>query len=85
MMIAIPQHVDWFSVGAKTVAVCSLLHTFAPPWDFLNDFPQAQKVYKAFIYLVGYVALNGRSTVYQKISVNNPTGPNANPVAPPTS
>ena len=61
-----------------TTFLASVLHTFLPPWDFLNDFPRAQKYYKVFVYIVGYVAINGRSTVYQHISVNNPAGPNAN-------
>ena len=53
----------------------------------LADFPTAQKLfygafnnrwYKLIVYTVGYVALNGRSTVWRFISVNNPNGPNAN-------
>jgi hypothetical protein len=54
----------------------SILHTFLPPWDFLDDFPTAQKYYKAFVYFVGFVAENARSTVpYNKgISINNPNG-----------
>lgn len=68
------------------VAIASIVHTILPPWDFLNDFPRAQKYYKVLVYIVGYVALNARSTVYQKISVNNPAGPNANaPAAPPAN
>jgi predicted membrane channel-forming protein YqfA (hemolysin III family) len=64
------------------IVACSVLHTVLPPWDFLNDFPSAQKVYKVVIYVVGYVALNGRSTVYRSISVGNGTTPT--PPAPPT-
>jgi len=56
--------------------IASLLHTFLPPWDFLNDFPQAQKVYKAFIYVIGYVAISGRSSVYRTISIKNAEGVN---------
>lgn len=68
-----------YAIGA--VFVCSVLHTFfLPPWDFLNDFPRAQKYYKAFVYFVGYVAINGRSAVFQSISMKNqvpPTEPKA--------
>lgn len=66
----------------SVVAICSLLHTLLPPWDFLNDFPRAQKYYKLLIYIIGYLALNGRSTVYGSISVSNPAGPNANTPTP---
>lgn len=61
------QFLDW---AAGAVVVCSILHTFMPPWDILGDFPNAQKYYKVIIYTVGYIAINGRSTVYQGISVN---------------
>lgn len=53
----------------------------------LVDFPVAQKTfyaafdnryYKLLVYTVGYIALNGRSTVWRYISVKNPDGPNAN-------
>jgi hypothetical protein len=66
---------------------CSVAHTLLPPWDFLDQFPTAQKYYKVFIYIVGYVALNGRSTVYKSISASNgntpaPPAPPAAPVPP---
>lgn len=54
----------------RVIVACSLLHTFLPPWDFLDSFPTAQKYYKVFVYVVGYVALNGRSTIYQQISIS---------------
>lgn len=56
----------------------SIFHTFLPPWEFLDDFPTAQKYYKVFVYFVGYVAVSGRSAVpYNKgISINNPAGYN---------
>lgn len=56
--------------------VASVLHTFLPPWEFLDDFPTAQKYYKAFVYFLGYIAVSGRSAVpYNKgISINNPSG-----------
>jgi hypothetical protein len=46
-----------------------------PPWDFLSDFPRAQKYYKVVIYVIGYVAGNARSTVYRSISVQNQEPP----------
>lgn len=55
-------------VLTRTVAICSIMHTMLPPWEVLNDFPAAQKYYKVFVYSIGYVALNGRSTVYRDIS-----------------
>lgn len=56
-------------VGMEAVVVCSVLHNFLPPWDFLNDFPRAQKYYKLTVYIIGYIALNARSTVYRSIAV----------------
>lgn len=72
-------------IGLEIVFICSIMHTFLPPWDFLNDFPAAQKLYKVFIYLVGYVAINGRSTVYKSISMQTNGGVNEakNSAAPP--
>lgn len=70
-----------FDIASFTIVLCSVLHTFLPPWDFLNDFPRAQKYYKVVIYVVGYIAINGRSTVYRSISCNvdKPNGaPSAN-------
>ncbi len=64
------QH-QLIDIGTETVVVCSLLHTFLPPWDFLADFPKAQKLYKVFVYLVGYIGLNARSTVYQSVSMKS--------------
>jgi hypothetical protein len=52
-----------------------------------SEFPGVQRVfritfhnryYKAFIYLIGYVALNIRSTIWHYISIENKNGPNAN-------
>ena len=62
---------DTADIVTRTMAVCSLLHTLLPPWDVLDDFPTAQKYYKVVVYVVGYIALNGRSTVYKSISINN--------------
>lgn len=58
------------------VVVCSVLHSTLPPWDFLNDFPRAQKIYKVSIYLIGYIAINARSTIYKTISTQTPGGVN---------
>lgn len=62
-------------IAGSAVIGCSILHTFLPPWDFLNDFPRAQKYYKLVVYVIGYVAINGRSTVYKSISQQNPPAP----------
>ena len=79
----------------EVVAVCSLLHSIMPPWDWDPDFvrigwvefPSAQNAfhklfnnrwYRVMVYVIGYIALNGRSTVWKFISVKNPDGPNAN-------
>jgi len=75
------HHLTVEQIILRTIVTCSLTHSLLPPWDFLDDFPRAQKVYKAFVYVVGYVALNGRSTVYRSISTSNPGGPNSS--APP--
>lgn len=66
----ITQH-QLLDLATETVAVCSVLHTLLPPWDFLNEFPRVQKYYKLVIYVIGYLALNGRSTAYQSISMKN--------------
>lgn len=77
----IPNGSVLFEEGLRLVAICSVLHTVLPPWDFLNDFPVVQKYYKTFVYVVGYIALNGRSTLYQSISTKNGNGkPNGTPV-----
>ena len=53
----------------------------------LSEFPMAQSVfyklfnnrwYKVLVYITGYIAINARSTIWRSISINNPTGPNAN-------
>ena len=54
----------------------------------LSDFPSLQskfyslfhnKYYKLFVYVIGYVALNARSTLWKSISINNPNGLNSPP------
>lgn len=59
-----------YDTVAAIVLVSTVLHNLLPPWDWLTDFPTAQKYYKAFIYLVGYLAGNARSTVYKKTIAN---------------
>lgn len=55
----------------------------------LAEFPLLQRAfyavfhnryYRLLIYLTGWVALNGRSTIWRYISVKNSEGPNANVV-----
>ncbi len=67
---------QFIDIGAKVVVIASVCHSCLPPWDFLNDFPRTQKFYKAFIYLVGFIAINGRSTVYTSISTSKTGGVN---------
>lgn len=60
-----------WAVWAQIVAACSYGHSFLPPWEFLNDFPRTQKLYKVFVYLVGYTAGNFRSAVYKDLSTQD--------------
>lgn len=62
-------------IATETVAVCSVLHTVLPPWEALSDFPSAQKYYKLLVYFIGYLALNGRSTLYKGISTKDGSQP----------
>jgi len=62
-----------WTIVTNVVTICSVLHGILPPWDFLKDYPRAQAAYKVFVYLVGYVAVNLRSTLYQSISTDNGT------------
>lgn len=55
----------------RIVLVCSLAHTLLPPWEVFADYPRLQKAYKLGLYLLGYIALNGRSTLYKSIGTNN--------------
>lgn len=54
---------------------CSILHNFLPPWEAFNEFPTLRKYYKLFIYLIGYVALNARSTFNPSLSTADGTKP----------
>jgi hypothetical protein len=70
---------NWIDLVTRAVLVASILHTFLPPWDAdpFRAFPTFTKYYKVVIYVIGYVAINARSTVYKSISINNPNGTNA--------
>jgi hypothetical protein len=70
--------VEYWAV--HTIATCSVLHTLLPPWDFLDPWPRAQKYYRAAIYVIGYLALHGRSTVYRSISEGS--GPSPDEISP---
>lgn len=72
LIIALSAATLW-NIYAQVCTICSLLHSALPPWDFLADFPRTQKVYKVIIYIIGYIALNARSTLYKSISVSNGT------------
>jgi hypothetical protein len=63
-------------VVTRIVFFASVGHSCLPPWEFLNDFPRTQKVYKVLVYIIGFIAINGRSTVYHSISVAEPEGVN---------
>jgi len=65
----------WIDYITRTVVVCSVLHSFLPPWEVLEDFPAAKRYYKLFIYFIGYVAINGRSTLYGSLSTKDGTTP----------
>ena len=69
------MHHWMFDAACSTIVGCSVLHTFLPPWEILADFPRAQKIYKVIVYAVGYIAINGRSTVYRSISTQGPKQP----------
>lgn len=66
----ITQH-QLLDIGTQAVVACSILHSILPPWDFLADFPRVQKFYKVAIYVIGYIGLNARSTIYQSVSMKN--------------
>lgn len=67
--------VDLIKLGTEIIAGASIAHTVLPPWEAFNDFPTMQKYYKLFVYIVGYVALNARSTLYPALSTASGTKP----------
>lgn len=64
---------DLLKLGTEIVTGASVLHTILPPWEAFSDYPSVQKPYKLLVYIIGYAALNGRSTVYPSISTQNGT------------
>ena len=62
---------DIIKLGTSIVTGASILHTILPPWEAFNDYPAIQKPYKVVIYIIGYAALNGRSTVYPSLSTQS--------------
>lgn len=73
---------DW---GTRTVSVCSVLHTTLPPWEKLNNYPRLQRAYKLFIYIIGYVAVSGRSLLWASLSTQEGARPSRaalNPESP---
>ncbi len=68
----------WVDIIARVVLVASIAHTFLPPWDAdaFQPFPGFVKFYKVLVYVVGYVAINGRSTIYPSISTQTNGGVN---------
>lgn len=69
------MQIDWIKLITEIVAGSSILHTLLPPWEAFNDFPSAQKYYKLLVYIVGYVALNGRSRIYPSLSTASGSKP----------
>ena len=69
---------NWINVVTGIVFVASILHSTLPPWDAepFQQFPSFVKYYKILIYLIGYIAINARSTIYKSISTQTPGGPN---------
>lgn len=49
----------------KIIVGASVLHVVLPPYEVLNDFPEAQKYYKVFLGVVQYAALNLRTQLIQ--------------------
>lgn len=68
----------WLDIITRTVFIASIAHTILPPWDadVFQPFPTFVKFYKVLVYLVGYVAINARSTVYPSISTQKTGGVN---------
>jgi hypothetical protein len=72
----------WLDIATRAVFVASILHSVLPPWDAeaFRPFPSFMKYYKLLIYILGYVAINARSTLYKSISIETPgRGGNGDP------
>lgn len=76
-MITVNLH-ELKDIAFDVVVGCSIVHTALPPWDAdaIKQFPTFQKYYRLLIYLVGYIAINFRSTVYSSISTQKVGGVN---------
>ncbi len=84
--------IDWGTQTIATCSVLhSILPPWDWNPDFvklgLREFPTSQKLfyalfnnrwYRVFVYIIGFAAINMRSTVWHFISVSNAEGPNAN-------
>lgn len=68
----------WLDTVTRVVFVASILHSVLPPWDAepLKPFPTFQKYYRLLIYVIGYIAISARSTVYPSISTQKVGGVN---------
>lgn len=62
-----------WTIYTNLVTVSSHLHSMLPPWDAapIAAFPTLQKFYRLFIYLLGYLAAEYRSTVYPSLSTKD--------------
>jgi len=65
-------------ITTRTVMVSSVVHSLLPPWDAepFQAFPGFVRYYKLVVYLIGYMGLNARSTVYKSISTDKIGGVN---------
>lgn len=66
-----------WTIYTNVVTISSHLHSLLPPWDnaAIAAFPNLQKYYRLFIYILGYMAAGYRSTVYRSISTQDGTQP----------
>lgn len=60
-----------YDAVAGMVLICSLLYSVLPPYDGYGDFPRFQKFYKAFIFTIGHMGANARSSLYPSIPASN--------------
>jgi hypothetical protein len=79
--------IEFINIATRVVFIASVAHSVLPPWDAdaFQPFPRFVKFYKVLIYIIGFIAVNGRSTVYHSISIAEPGGVNesvANAAAP---
>ena len=74
-LIGVVSAATLWTIYTNVCTICSFLHATLPPFEFLQDYPRAMAAYKIFIYVIGYVALNARSTLYKSISTDGGTKP----------